>query len=112
MRSPVSALATVLAMAMLCLSGTALRSAEHGPALQPGIAAEVPVPGSVESDLNAAVALLLRGKVEEAIDVARPHLPGDARAVDLLFEAGMTMLVSAQTMHPFGHRETRSTPGR
>ena len=99
MRSPVSALATVVAVALFSLSGTALRSAEHRPVPQPGIAGEVPVSGSVESDLNAAVALLLQGEVEEAIDIVRPHLPRDARAVDLLFETGMAMLGSAQSTH-------------
>ena len=100
MRSPVFALAAMLATALFCLSGTALRSAEHRPAPQPGMAAEAAAPGSVESDLNAAVALLQQGEVEEAIDVVRPHLPGDVRAVDLLFEAGMVMLGSARTMRP------------
>ena len=100
MYRPVSTLATVLAMALFCLSGTALRSAEHRPVPQPGIAAEVAVPGSVESDLNAAVALLLRGEVEEAVDIVRPHLPRDSRAVDLLFETGMAMLASAQATPP------------
>ena len=58
MRFPVSTLVPVLAEALLCLSGTALRSAEHVPVSQPNISAEVPAPGSVESDLNAAVTLL------------------------------------------------------
>ena len=100
MRSPVSAVSAALAAALFCLSGTALRSEELRQAPQPRMAAEAPAPGSVESDLNAAVALLLQGEVEEAINVVRPHLPGDARAVDLLFEAGMVMLVSAQTIPP------------
>ncbi|MYI24098.1 MAG: DUF560 domain-containing protein [Gammaproteobacteria bacterium] len=100
MRSPVSALAPLLAASLLCLSGTALSSAEHLPTSQPGIAAEAPVPGSVEGDLNAAVDLLLRGEVEEAVAVVRPHLPRDARAVNLLFDAGTTMLGSAQATHP------------
>ena len=96
MRSPVSVLAAVLAVALFCFSGTALRSAERGPAAAP----EAPAPGSVESDLNAALALLLQGEVEDAIDVVRPHLQRDSRAVDLLFETGMAMLVSAQTAQP------------
>ena len=100
MRKPVSALAPLLAASLLCLSGTALRSAEHLPTSQPGLAAEAPVPGSVESDLNAAVDLLLQGEVEEAVAVVRPHLSRDARAVDLLFEAGTAMLGSAQATHP------------
>ena len=100
MRRPVSALATLLAASLLCLPGAALRSAEHLLIAQPGIAANVPVPGSVESDLNAAVNLLLQGEVEGAIGVVRPHLPRDARAVDLLFDAGITMLGSAQATPP------------
>ena len=98
MRSPVSALATVLALALFGLSGTALRSAEHLPASPPGITAEIPAPNSVENDLNTAAALLRQGELEDAINVVRPHLPGDVRAVDLLFEAGMIMMNSAQTM--------------
>ena len=98
MRNPVSALSTVLALTLFGLSGTALRSAEHLPASPLGITAETPAPNSVEIDLNAAVALLRQGEIEDAIDVVRPHLPGDIRAVDLLFETGMIMLGSAQTM--------------
>ena len=98
MRSPVSAFSAVLAFALFSLSGTALRSAEHLPALPPGVTAETPAPNSVENDLNAAVALLRQGEIEEAINVVRPHLPRDARAVDLLFETGMIMLGSAQTI--------------
>ena len=100
MRIPASALAPALAAFLLCLPGTATEGAEHLPASQPGVAAEASVPGSVESDLNAAVALLLQGEVEDAIDAVRPHLPRDPRAVDLLFEAGMAMLVSAQVTPP------------
>ncbi|MXW84496.1 MAG: hypothetical protein F4Z55_00725, partial [Boseongicola sp. SB0667_bin_21] len=100
MRKPVSALAPLFAASLLCLSGTALMSAEHLLASQPGIAAEAPVPGSVESDLNAAVDLLLQGEVENAVAVVRPHLSRDARAVDLLFEAGLAMLGSAEATHP------------
>lgn len=100
MRDPVSALAPLLAASLLCLSGTALRSAEHLPASQPDITVEVPIPNSVESDLNAAVDLLLQGEVEEAVGVVRPHLSTDARAVDLLFDAGTAMLGSAQATHP------------
>ena len=100
MRRPVSALAALLAASLLCLSGTALSSAEHLPNRQSGTAAGMPIPGSVESDLNAAVDLLLRGEVEDAISVVRPHLPRDPRAVDLLFDAGITMLGSAQATHP------------
>ena len=100
MRTPASALVPALAAFLLCLPGTATEGAEHLPASQTGIAAEAPVPGSVESDLNAAVALLLQGEVEDAIDAVRPHLPRDPRAVDLLFDAGMTMLVSAQVTPP------------
>ena len=98
MRSPVSALSTVLALALFGLSGTELRSAEHLPASPPGMTAETPAPNSVENDLNAAVALLRQGEIEDAIDVVRPHLPGDVRAVDLLFEIGMIMIASAQTI--------------
>ena len=97
MRCPVSDLAPVtLAAALLCLSATAIHGTEHLSASQPDIAAEAPAPGSVESDLNAAVDLLLRGEIEDAIDTVRPHLAQDARAVDLLFDAGLTMLGSAQ----------------
>ena len=80
MRRLLPALAPVLATALLCLSGTALWSAEHRP---------------VESDLNAALALLLHGATEDAIDAVRPHLARDSRAVDLLFTAGMGALDSA-----------------
>ena len=100
MRSPVSVSVPVLAVALLCLTGTAIRGAEHSLASQPDIAAEAEVPGSVESDLNAAVSLLLQGETEAAIDIVRPHLPGDVRAVDLLFDAGMAMAVSAQSTPP------------
>ena len=99
MRSPVSALATVFALALFGFSGTALRGAEHLPSSPPGITADTPAPNSVESDLNTAVTLLRQGEIESAIDVVRPHLPGDVRAVDLLFKVGMTMLASAQTTH-------------
>ena len=55
---------------------------------------------AVESDLNAAVTLLLRGEVEDAIDAVRPHLATDARAVDLLFETGLATLGAAQATPP------------
>ena len=100
MRSPVSALAAALALALFGLSGTALRSAEHRPVLQSDITAEVSAPGSVESDLNTAVALLVQGEVDNAIDIVRPHLARTARAVDLLFTAGMVALGSAQATPP------------
>ena len=97
MHIPVSALAPILAVALHCLFVTAVQGAEHGPDSQPVISTEAPVPGSVENDLNAAVSLLRQGEIDAAIDTVRPHLPRDPRAVDLLFEVGMTMLGSAQT---------------
>ncbi len=100
MHIPVSALAPILAVALHCLSATAVQGAEHGPVSQPDIVAETPVLGSVESDLNAAVSLLRQGEIDAAIDTVRPHLRRDPRAVDLLFEAGMIMLGSAQTTPP------------
>ena len=100
MQRAVPALAALLAASLLFVSGTALRSAEHLPVPQQGSAAELPPPGSVESDLNAAVDLLLRGEVEDAVAVVRPHLARDPRAVDLLFDAAITMLGSAQATHP------------
>ena len=99
MRSLVSALATVFALALFGLSGTALQSAEHLPTSPLGIAAETPPPNPVENDLNVAVTLLRQGEIESAINVVRPHLARDSRAVDLLFDVGMTMLASAQTTH-------------
>ena len=89
MHIPVSALALILAVALHCLSATAVQGSGHDT-----------VPGSVESDLNTAVSLLRQGEVEAAIDSARPHLRRDPRAVDLLFDAGMTMLGSAQATPP------------
>ena len=89
MHIPVSALAPILAVALHCLSATAVQGSGHDT-----------VPGSVESDLNTAVSLLRQGEVEAAIDSARPHLRRDPRAVDLLFDAGMTMLGSAQATPP------------
>ena len=100
MRSPVPALAPLLAAALLCLSAAAIHGAEHLPSPQSDIAAEAPPPGSVESDLNAALALLFRGEVDDAVDTVRPHLQRDARAVDLLFTAGMAALGSAQATPP------------
>ena len=100
MHSPVSTLAAVLALALFGLSGTALRSAEHLPVSSPGVIAETPSPSPVESDLNAAVTLLRQGEIESAIDVVRPHLASDARAVDLLFRAGMVALGSALATPP------------
>ena len=100
MRITVSALAPALAAALLCLSGTGSKGAEHLRVLEPDNAAEALAPGSVESDLNAAVALLLEGEVEGAIGVVRPHLPRDPRAADLLFDAGLAMLGSAQAVPP------------
>ena len=76
--------------AALLLLGTALHGAEHRPAPQ----------ASVESDLDAAVSLLLRGEVGAAIGTVRPHLPTDARAADLLLEAGLAMLGSAEAAPP------------
>ena len=98
MRSTVTVLSTVLALVLSGLSGTALWSAENRSVPQADIAAETSAANPVEDDLNAAVALLRQGEIEDAIDVVRPHLSGDARAVDLLFDAGMTMLGSAQTI--------------
>ncbi len=100
MRRPVSTLAPLLGAILLCLPGTEIRSAEHVPASQPGIAAEASVIDPVESDLNAAVDLLLRGEVEAAIDLLRPHLSTDARAVDLLFETGLATLGAVQATAP------------
>ena len=100
MRSATSTISLAFAAVLPCLSGTALLSAEHLPIPQPDIATEAPVPGSVESDLNAAVALLLQGEVEGAVDAVRPHLPRDSRAVDLLFEAGRGALSAAETTNP------------
>ena len=87
----------VLAVSLLCLSGTVLRSEEHQPVLQPEDPA---LPGAVESDLNAALALLLEGEIDDAVDILRPHLPGDARAVDLLFESGRGTLSAAEITPP------------
>ena len=98
MRNPVSTLARLLAAALLCLSGTALLGAERLLVSQPVVVAEAPVPSSVENDLNAAVALLLQGDVEDAIKAVRPHLSRDARAVELLFEAGLASLDLAQAI--------------
>lgn len=100
MRIPASALAPALAAALFCFSGAASRSAEHLPVLEPGNSEDAPVLVSVESDLNAAVALLLQGEVEDAIDTVRPHLSRDARAVELLFAAGMAIFGSAQATPP------------
>ena len=100
MRRPVSTLAPWLAASLLCLCGTALSSAEHLPVSQPGTDVATPVPGSVESDLSAAVAMLLQGEVEDAIDTVRPHLPKDDRAVNLLFESGMVLMGTAQATPP------------
>ena len=49
----------------------------------------------VQSDLNAAVALLLRGEIEDAISTSRPHLPRDPRAVDLRLDDGVPSLPAA-----------------
>ena len=100
MHIPVSALAPILAVVLHGFSAIATQSAEHRPDSQPDIAAEAPVPGSVESDLNATVSLLLQGEIDAAIDTVRPHLQRDPRAVDLLFDAGMAMLGSALTTPP------------
>ena len=100
MRRPVHVPALVLAAALPFLSGTALQGAEHGPVPQPESLTETPDPQSVENDLNAAHALLVRGEVDAAIDILRPHVPGDARAVDLLFEAGRGTLSAAETTNP------------
>ena len=75
---------TVIALALICICTAPPAKAQ----------------GAVESDLNAAVELLLQGEVEDAIDTVRPHLHRDARAVDLLFEAGMALMGSAQAMPP------------
>ncbi|MXX91582.1 MAG: DUF560 domain-containing protein [Boseongicola sp. SB0677_bin_26] len=108
MRSPVFALSPLLAAILLFTSVAALWGAEHLPASPSGVAAESPVSGSVESDLNTAVALLLEGEVEDAVDAVRPHLSRDARAVDLLFDAGLAFLGSAQVTHP-SQAATRET---
>lgn len=100
MRVPGSTLAPVLAVALHCLFATAVQGSGHDTVPQPDVAVEAPVPGSVESELNAAVSLLLQGEIEAAINTVRPHLRRDPRAVDLLFEAGMAMLGSAQTTPP------------
>ena len=100
MRRLFPTLAPVLAAALFCLSATALRSAEHVSVPQPGAAAEAPVHDPVERDLNVALGLLFRGEVEGAIDVVRPHLSRDARAVDLLFTTGLAALGSAQATPP------------
>ena len=99
MRSPAFALTAVLAVFLFGLSGTTLRGAEHRPAAQPGVPAEAPFRISpVDRDLNAALALLLRGEIDAAIDVVRPHLSKDSRAVELLFRAGTAALSTAQEM--------------
>ena len=100
MHIPVPALAPILAVALSYFSATAVLSTEHRPDSQPGIGAEATVPGSVERDLNAAVSLLRQGEIDAGINTVRPHLPRDARAVELLFEAGLAMLGSAQTAPP------------
>ena len=100
MRGFASTLAHALAVALFCLDSTALWSAEHSPALQPEVSEETPTHIRIENDLNAAVELLVLGEVEAAIDAVRPHLQRDARAVELLFEAGMTTLGSAQVTPP------------
>lgn len=80
----------------LFLCGTALHGAEHRPASQ----------DSVEGDLNAAVALMLQGEIDGAIAAVRPHLATDGRAVALLFDAGMTILVAAQAEPPQSETQT------
>ena len=100
MRNLVSVLAPVLAIALPFLFGTALHGAEHEPVPQPETPTEAPDPQSVESDLDAAWVLLVRGEVEDAIVILRPHLPGNARAVDLLFEAGLATLGAAEITPP------------
>ncbi|MDE0211154.1 MAG: surface lipoprotein assembly modifier [Boseongicola sp.] len=100
MHIPVSALAPILAVALHCLSATAVQGSGHDTVPQPDTSAGTPVPVSAESDLNAAVSLLHQGEIDAAIDTVRPHLPRDLRAVDLLFDAGMFMLGSAQTTPP------------
>ena len=79
-----------IAMALACIAPTV-----------PAVAQD-----AAESDLNAAVALLLRGDVEGAIDAVRPHLASDGRAVELLFEAGLAILGAAQATPP-SEAETR-----
>ena len=96
MRNLVSVLVRVLAIALPFLFGTALQGTEHEPVPQLETPAETPGPQSVESDLDAAWVLLVRGEVEDAIVILRPHLSGDARAVDLLFEAGLATLGTAE----------------
>ena len=100
MRNLVHISVVVLAVSLLCLFGTGLQSAEHDLDPQPENPTETPDPQSVENDLTAALALLVRGEVEDAIDILRPHLPGDARAVDLLFEAGRRTLSAAEVTAP------------
>ena len=92
--------ASLAAAALFCLWGTASWSSGHVPDPSAGDIAEVPAPGFVENDLNAAVALLFQGEIDAAIDVVRPHLRRDIRAADLLFEAGLAMVASAETMPP------------
>ena len=53
-----------------------------------------PVP-RLRNTLNATVALLLRGEIEDAISTVRPHLPRDPRAVDLLLHDGVPSLPDA-----------------
>ncbi len=93
MRSFLSNLFPALAVALACLSGTAVQGAEHLPDPLPA----APAQGPVERDLDAAVSLLLQGEIEAAVAAVRPHLPRDARAVDLLFDAGMAMAAAAQS---------------
>ncbi len=101
MRSFLSTLLPALAVALACLSATAVRAAEHGPDPQPAAQA----PGAVERDLDAAVSLLLDGEVEAAVSAVRPHLPTDGRAVGLLFDAGMAMAAAAAQSPQAGDRE-------
>ena len=96
MRSLVHIPVVLLAVSLLCLSGTGLQSAEQQP-VQPEDSA---LPDAVENDLDAAWTLLVQGEVENAIVILRPHLLGDSRAVSLLFEAGLATLGTAETTPP------------
>ncbi len=100
MRRQVSVPASLAAVALLCLWGTASWSSGHVPEPSTGGTAEAPAPVTVEDDLNAAVSLLLQGEIDAAIDTVRPHLSRDARAADLLFDAGTSMLNSAAALPP------------
>lgn len=50
----------------------------------------------VITELNAGVALLYAGEIDQAIEILRPYLQSDPRALNLLFEVGLRLLNSAQ----------------